>query len=200
MRCTKLQSILALSMTLVIGFAGGFTSKSLLPESGPKTERLAETTFHHVPSSMPMWPTTGYFSNLACPASAISGFDSIFDEMIKETLHPVGLPRPFFGALPFTVASSPDIDFKQTNDHIQLVLSTPGLKPEDVNVSVEGNKLIVRGHHKEQSANGFREQTFTRTIDVPYGIDLSHVQKHATCGAVKVTVPKATLSSTELPI
>lgn len=200
MRNTKLQSILALSLTLIVGFAGGFATKSLLPENSPKTEQLPDTTFHHVPTLMPMLPTTGYFSDFAFPVSAISGFNSVFDEMLKETLHPIGVPRPFFGASPFTLASSPDIDFKQTNDHIQLVLSTPGLKPEEVNVSMEGHKLIIRGHHKDQSAQGFREQTFTRTIDVPYGIDLSRVRKHAANGAITVTVPRSTLSSAELPI
>jgi len=80
------------------------------------------------------------------------------------------------------------------------VLSTPGLKPEDVNVSMEGNKLVVRAHHREQSANGLREETFIRTIDVPYGIDLSRIRKQSAQGAVTVTVPRSILSAAELPI
>ncbi len=200
MRNTKLRSILALSLTLMVGFAGGFATKSLLPKDCPKTKQLPDITFHHTSALMPMWPTTDCFSDFAYPVSAISGFNSVFDEMLKETFHPLGFPRPFFGASPFTLASSPDIDFKQTKDDIQLVLSRPGLKPEDVNVSMEGNKLIVRGHHKDQSANGFREQTFTRTIDVPHGINLSRVRKHAADGTLTVTVPRSTLSSEELPI
>lgn len=200
MRNTKLQSILALSLTLVVGFACGFATSSFLPETRTKTEQLPDISFQHVPARMPVWPTTGYFSDFAYPASAISGFNSAFDELLKATFHPIGLPRPLFGDSQFTLAASPSIDFKQTKDDIQLVLSTPGLKPEDVTVSLEGNKLIVRGHHKEQSANGFREQTFTRTIDVPYGIDLSRVRKHAANGSVTVTVPRSILSAAELPV
>lgn len=200
MRNTKLQSILALSLTLVVGFASGFATRSLLPENSPKTEQLPEITFGHVPPLMPMWPTTGGFSDFGYPANAIAGFNSVFDEMLKETLHPIALPRPFFDTSPLTLASSPDIELKQTKEQIQLVLSTPGLKPEDVNVSMEGRKLKIRGHHKEQSANGFREQTFTRTIDVPYGIDLSRVRKHAANGTITVTVPRSILSAAELPI
>lgn len=201
MRHTKLQIILCLSLTLMVGFMSGFATRSLLPQNNPKTQQLPGIAFDsQVPECFPAWPSTKYFNDFAFPASTFAGFNSIFDEMVNETLHPIAMPRSFFQASPFALTSSPDIDLKQTNDHIQLVLSTPGLKPEDVNVSMDGNKLIVKGHHKEQSANGLREETFIRTIDVPYGIGLSRVRKHAANGAVTVAVPRSVLSAAELPI
>lgn len=117
-------------------------------------------------------------------------------------MHPIALPHSLFAHSPLALASSPDIDLKQTNDHIyiQVVLSTPGLKPEDVSVSMQGNKLVIKGQHREQSANGMREETFMRTMDVPYDIDLSRVRKQTVHGVLKVTVPRSVLSSADLPI
>lgn len=200
MRNTKLQLILTLFLMLVVGYAGGFATSNFLAQNCLKTDQLPDISFLHVPAFMPLWPATGYFSDFAYPSSTISGFKSAFDEALNETLDPMSLPRQFFGDPQFNLAASPDIDFKQTKDGIQFVLSTPGLKPEDVNVSMDGNKLIVRGHHKEQSTNGFREQTFTRTMEVPYCIDLSRVKKYAASGKITVTVPRSVLSAAELPI
>jgi HSP20 family molecular chaperone IbpA len=201
MRNTKLQSILGLSLTLVVGFMSGFATRSLLPENSVKTEQLPAITFDsHCPAWVQSWPASGYFSQFSYPASTFAGFNSLFDEMINETLHPIALPHSLFAHSPLTLASSPDIDLKQTDNQIQVVLSTPGLKPEDVNVSLQGNKLVIEGHHKEQSANGMREETFMRTMDVPYDIDLSRVRKQSDHGVLKVTVPRSVLSSADLPI
>lgn len=65
---------------------------------------------------------------------------------------------------------------------------------------MEGNKLVIKGHHREQSANGMREETFMRTMEVPYEIDLSRVRKQSDHGVLKVTVPRSVLSSADLPI
>lgn len=201
MRNTKLQSILGLSLTLVVGFMSGFATRSLLPENSVKTEQLPAITFNsHGPAWVQSCPASGCFGQFSYPASTFAGFNNLFDEMINETLHPIALPHSLFAHSPLTLASSPDIDLRQTDNQIQVVLSTPGLKPEDVSVSMQGNKLVIEGHHKEQSANGMREETFMRTMDVPYDIDLSRVRKQSDHGVLKVTVPRSVLSSADLPI
>jgi HSP20 family protein len=201
MRNTKLQSILALSLTLMVGFVSGFATKSLLPEIEPKTEELPAITFKsHVPAYIQTWPASKYFSHFGYPVSTFATFNSLFDEIFNETMHPIALPHSLFAHSALALASSPDIDLKQTNDHIQVVLSTPGLKPEDVSVSMQGNKLVIKGQHRESSTNGMREETFMRTMDVPYDIDLSRVRKQSDHGVLKVTVPRSVLSSADLPI
>lgn len=196
MRITKLQSILAL--TLMLGFAGTFAASGPVPEEKSTTLEAPRITFNH---HMPPRPAVTYLTDFACPARAFTGINNLVDEIFNETLHPFAFNRPFFSQLsPFTLASAPDMDIKNTGDQLQVVLSTPGLKPEDVNVFMEGNKLVIKGHHNEHSQNGWREESFIRTIDVPAGVDLSRIKKHYANGALTITVPRVSLSAAELPI
>lgn len=197
----KLQPILCLSLTLMVGFLSGFATRSLLPEIKAKTKQVPTITFNsQLPTDTNLWPGVRCFSDLTCPTSSFAGLNSIFDEVVKETLQPIGLSRSLHDASPLFLTSSPDFEYKKSNDHIYIVLSTAGLKPEDVNVSMAGTKLVVKAHHKEHAAHGMREETFIRTVDLPYGIDLSRIRKQSANGAVIVTVPRSVLSATELPI
>lgn len=198
MRITKLQSLLALSLTLLVGFASGYMARGFCPEQKSIAIDKPSITFY---SRMPVWPSTTYPDDFTFAAHGLIGLDSLFDDMLRETFHPLKLmPALLPEATSFTLASTPEIDLHQTNDHLQLEVPMPGLKPEDVNVFMEGNKLVVKGHHKQQSQNGFSEQSLIRTVNAPFGVDLSRIKKHGAAEGVTVTIPRTTLSAVELPI
>ncbi len=64
-----------------------------------------------------------------------------------------------FGAAPGTIASvwEPAVDALEDQDAIKLVAELPGVKPEDVKISLEHNTLTLRGE-KKQTAESTAER------------------------------------------
>lgn len=91
------------------------------------------------------------------------------------------------------------MDVYESGDHLVISAVAPGVKPEDLNLSVSGNTLTIRGEIKhEEQAEGenvyFQERVygpFSRTITLSSEYDLDNVE--ATChdGIILITVPKS---------
>lgn len=194
----KLQSILALSATLVIGFASGFTARGLLPATGEPAKEIPSVALNPAPTTLPVTP---YWHQFVYPASAFIHWHHVFDDLFNETLDPIAFSRPFthFASV-LNTGSQPQIELKETGSKLEVRIVAPGIKPDDVSIYTEGNQLVVKGHHKQESANGYSEESFVRTMDVPYAIDVSKVEKRISNGILTVTVPRSLLSSTDLPI
>lgn len=80
-----------------------------------------------------------------------------------------------------------------------VTVEVPGVKPEDINVSVEGDSLKVWGERKtHEPAEGEhyhrRERVhgkFERTIEVPFRIDPKAVEAGYENGVLRVRLPRA---------
>ena len=85
-----------------------------------------------------------------------------------------------------------------TEDAI-VTVELPGVKPADINVSVEGDSLKVWGERKtHEAAEGEhyhrRERyrgNFERTVEVPFRIDPKGVEAGYEDGVLKVRLPRA---------
>jgi len=59
------------------------------------------------------------------------------------------LRRQFFGeaplARPFTEEWSPTVDISETKDKLLIKAELPGLEAKDVNVSISGDLLVIKG-------------------------------------------------------
>jgi len=98
-----------------------------------------------------------------------------------------------------TAAWMPLVDIFEENDRIRLVAEVPGVKPEEVKISVEGNLLTITGT-KEQVAEEKAEKVhryertygaFERTFRLSASIDPNKIKASYNLGVLTITLPKA---------
>ena len=92
----------------------------------------------------------------------------------------------------------PLVDIFEEPDFIRLVAEIPGVKPEFVQISVEGNLLTIKGK-KEQVAEEKTEKvhryernygTFERTFTLPATVSPEKIKAVYEHGILTVTLPK----------
>jgi HSP20 family protein len=98
----------------------------------------------------------------------------------------------------FTGAWTPVVDIFEDAEALRIVAEIPGVKPEDVKISVEGNLLTIRGT-KEQVAEEKLEKlhryertygTFERTFTLPAMVDAEHIKATYEMGLLNLVLPK----------
>ena len=128
----------------------------------------------------------------------VSPFDALFDRLNW------GFPARAFSDFENEASGSlttrmPRTNVQETENAYILTLEMPGLSREDVEVSYEGETLIVKGESREKTeekeAKGGvvrREyhSKFERTFNV-YGIDPDQVSAKMENGILVVTLPKS---------
>ncbi len=96
-----------------------------------------------------------------------------------------------------TTTWSLPIDAYVTNDAIVLEVTVPGVKPEAVEVMLEGDTLTIRGEFKpavEEAKYLLRERAagrFERTLTINTPIDHEKVAANFENGVLTLTLPKA---------
>lgn len=97
-----------------------------------------------------------------------------------------------------TAAWMPLVDIFEENEVIRIVAELPGVKPEDVKISVEGNLLTVKGT-KEQVAEEKAEKihryertygAFERTFTLPATVDPEKIKATYENGVLTIALPK----------
>ena len=123
-----------------------------------------------------------------------------------------GFPTPRRFALPWAPEGwFPEIDLFEREGKIVLRADVPGMKAEDIDVTVEGDSLTVSGKREEKSEvkeeNYYCSERstgeFSRTIRLPEGVSAESVEASYTDGVLEVTVPKPTQAetkSTKVPV
>jgi HSP20 family protein len=120
-----------------------------------------------------------------------------------------------FGDLTRGIASTngvamltPSIDVSETGKVIEITVDLPGLERKDVEISLEGDALTIRGEKTESNGeengvkadrqNGQRTYhvaersygVFYRVIHLPPGIDPAKVEATMSKGVLKIRLPK----------
>jgi HSP20 family protein len=104
------------------------------------------------------------------------------------------------GRLPATVEQwDIPIDVKKNGDEIVVKASLPGVKPEEIQVTVEDNVLELRAEsttEEETEQSGFlvRERSygsFYRALRLPESFDTEKIKSTYEHGVLTVTLPKA---------
>src|SRR5260221_7298794 len=89
------------------------------------------------------------------------------------------------------------VDAHATEDAIVIEADVPGLKPEELEVTLEGDTLTIRGELKNQPQDRkylLRERPsghFERTLTINTPIDNGKVEAHFENGVVQIVLPKA---------
>ena len=116
----------------------------------------------------------------------------LFDEMSGRGLWRPAEERPLRGAW---VAA---INVFKENDAMVISADLPGLKPEDVEVTVEQGTLTIRGERKlEEASEGETYHRverlygiFERTFTLPSSIDTDKIEAKFANGEMVLTLPK----------
>lgn len=97
------------------------------------------------------------------------------------------------------VSGMPAIDMYQTNDDVVVKASLPGLKSDDVDITVTGETLTLRGEFRqetEEKETGYhiREQrsgSFERSILLPTDVKADKAKADFENGILTITMPIA---------
>jgi HSP20 family protein len=109
----------------------------------------------------------------------------------------------FFGPTPFAMAAteavwSPLADVHETKDGFQLQVELPGVKQEDIQVSMVGDTLTLKGERKRETEvkedNYHRIErsygTFQRSIVLPTVVDPNRIKATYRDGVLEIQLPK----------
>jgi len=117
--------------------------------------------------------------------------DRLFDESF---LKPFG-DSSSFGHL------WPSVDLTETGNEIIAKVSLPGMKPEDVKISLTGNVLNISGEYSSESETKEKGVTyhlrehrygaFSRSITLPTAVQGDKIKAEYENGLVTLTLPKA---------
>ncbi len=92
----------------------------------------------------------------------------------------------------------PPVDVFEDKDAVQIMAELPGVKPEDVRISLENSVLTVRGE-KRQVAEEDTDRVhryeryygvFERSFSVPSSVDAEHIKASYDLGVLTVRLPK----------
>jgi HSP20 family protein len=90
-------------------------------------------------------------------------------------------------------------DICEDADSLQILMEVPGVKPEDVKISLEDNILTIRGEKRQQSENSAERVhryersygAFERTFALPSNVDAEKISAQYENGILTVKVPKS---------
>jgi len=94
---------------------------------------------------------------------------------------------------------APAIDVLEKEDKFLVKVELPGVKEEDVNVTVTGGTLTIEGEKSadsevEKKGYYYRETSygsFSRSITIPPTVDASKIEAIYDKGVLEITIPKA---------
>lgn len=117
---------------------------------------------------------------------------SEFDRLFEETL---SVPRLRWQPTSWGM----DLDVAESEDSFVVTASLPGIKPEDIDVSLTNNVLTIRGEAKQdetidEEQYHIRERrygSFSRTITLPVQVNSDAVDATYENGVLKLEIPKA---------
>ena len=113
--------------------------------------------------------------------------DSLFEDWFGRSMGGVLAPR---------------VDVAEDEKHVTLSAELPGVNEKDIDVSLVGNQLTIKGekrseHEDKKDIEGHVVHrversygSFQRSITVPYEIDPDQVSAQFKDGVLKITLPK----------
>jgi HSP20 family protein len=137
---------------------------------------------------------------------ALADIDRYFDQFMR--VFPI--PRRFARAWG-TEGWLPEIDVFEREGKVFLRADLPGMKTDDIEVTVEGDVLTVSGKRAEEKEvkeeNYYYSERsrgeFSRSIRLPEGVSADAVEASYADGVLEVTVPKPTQAeakTTKVPV
>jgi HSP20 family protein len=129
------------------------------------------------------WPMFGRLSNLR------DELDTLFELPFWSNL---GRQTQLFSGW------TPALDLYQNSDNVIAMVELPGMRKEDIEISLHDGMLTIAGERKTETPNGEKAERseryvgkFHRSITLPKRVDANTVSATYKDGILKVTLPKA---------
>ena len=94
---------------------------------------------------------------------------------------------------------SPSLDIYEEKDSLIVKADLPGLSEKDIDISIQGDTLTIRGERKQETETKEKDfyrceriyGAFQRSVTLPYPVDQSKVKATYKHGVLEVRLPKA---------
>ncbi|MDP9034553.1 MAG: Hsp20/alpha crystallin family protein, partial [Myxococcota bacterium] len=117
---------------------------------------------------------------------AVSTLDRMFDDVMGSALGTATNSKTF----------EPAIDVRASESEVVFLCDVPGVKQEDLEVTLENHVLTIKGRRKydsndnEQVMLGRAYGAFTRAYTLPDALDEDNLSAHLADGVLTVRIPK----------
>lgn len=132
------------------------------------------------------------------PSTVLSEFDRLLSEVFDASV----FGAPVFRGLATPRRPVPSMNLWEDAEAIHVEAELPGMKIEDVDVTLEGEELTIAGRRTSEQKSGEgqgveylrRERVvadFSRTVRIAESIDAENVRASLRDGVLHVTLPKS---------
>lgn len=93
------------------------------------------------------------------------------------------------------------VDVYETNGDVVVKMPVPGIKPDDLDITITGDTITVRGESREETEEESQKRnyyykevrygSFARSVTMPAAVDASKVEAETEDGILTLTMPKA---------
>ena len=128
------------------------------------------------------------------PFGELMSLRSAMDRLFEDSF----VRRPF-GGPGFEPAAGLPLDVTRTNDALVVEAALPGIRPEDVDITVEDGTLSIRAESREERREGegetlvseIRRGTVSRSVTLPTGLEPDKATATFEHGVLTLRIPKA---------
>ena len=117
---------------------------------------------------------------------AVSTLDRMFDDVMGST----------FGAATNSKTFNPSVDVRANESEVVFICDVPGVKQDDLEVTVDNQVLTLKGTRKfeskddEQVMLGRAYGSFQRAFTLPDYLDDANLDAHLADGVLTIRIPK----------
>ena len=132
--------------------------------------------------------------------ASIVRWDPVRDmESFRDAMERMFEERSLRPAMAFWGPESLAVDMWETDDSVVIRTAIPGLKPEDIDLSVTGDTLTIRAETQEEEEikreNYLRRErrfgSMCRSVALPGGLETDKAEADYSDGVLTLTFPKA---------
>lgn len=143
---------------------------------------------------------TGLSDYLREPFSRLRGeMDRMFDEF------PPRFPATNLGIRYLASMPMPALEMKETDEEYRLSVEVPGVAPEDIELSIEDDMLVLKGEKREEREEKERDYSvsersygsFERRVTLPADGVPDDIEAKTENGVIKIVIPRNKESSPE---
>jgi len=115
------------------------------------------------------------------------------DRLFSRMWDDFSMPVP-----PRSTYERPFIDLSEKGDHLELKAEIPGVKPEDLDISISDDILTIKGKTEDETiqneGNVHRVErrfgSFSRSIQLPCRVELDEITAFYETGILSIMMPK----------
>ncbi len=128
------------------------------------------------------------------PLSELMSLREAMDRLFEESF-----VRPRTALMPFFGAGGLALDMYETEEALVVTADVPGIKAEDLDISITGDVLTIKGEtrmEQEVKRENYHRQerrygAFSRSVALPTPVNADQAEAKFKDGVLTLTIPKA---------